>query len=157
MKTFAVVLAGGLLVAGATAHADEKADSAAVRPYFSDSASHAQADISRAIGKYKPCLECGNSGVIESALAHLAWMKIMRPEADLSAMRETLDQLSVAGTTPAIRYKAYMTFLVVDDPGMFAKIRSGTYNGSDELFAAIAKTLRKNLLGYNDRKYVREQ
>ncbi|MCK5573494.1 MAG: hypothetical protein KAJ12_12070 [Bacteroidetes bacterium] len=157
MKTLAVVLAGGLLVAGATAHAGGKAEHAAARPYFSDSASHARADMARAVGKYKPCLECGHSGVIESALAHLAWMKIMRPEADLSAMRESLDQLSVAGATPAIRYKAYLTFLVVDDPSMFAEIRNGMYNGSDELFAAISKTLRKNLLGYNDRKYVREQ
>ena len=81
----------------------------------------------------------------------------MQPDADLAEMREVLDQLSVAGTTPAIRYKAFLTFLIFDDPAMFARLKNGAYNSSDEFYAAVAKTLRTSLLGYNDRKYVREQ
>jgi hypothetical protein len=159
MKTFALVVAGGLVLAGATANgfAGGKTEDVPSRPYFSDSASHARIDVARAASKYKPCLTCGNEGAVESALAHVAWMKIMRPDADLNEMREILDQLSVAGSTPDIRYKAYLTFLIFDHPAMFAQLRNGVYSSSDDFYAAVAKTLRTNLLGYNDRKYVRER
>ncbi len=159
MKAFALVLAGGLALGGAAAqgYAGEETGDAPSQPYFSDSASHARKDLTSVVGKYRLCLTCGNEGVIESALAHIAWMKIMKPDADLSAVREDLNQLTVAGTTPTIRYKAYLTFLVFDHPSMFARLKGGRYQGSDELYTEVANTLRANLLGFNDRKYVREQ
>jgi hypothetical protein len=158
MKTFALVVAGGLVLAGTAAHAvaGGKTDDVASRPYFSDSASHARVDVDKAASKYKLCLTCGNEGAVESALAHVAWMKIMRPDANLDEMRVLIDQLSVAGATPTVRYKAYLTFLVFDQPAMFAQLKQGRYGSSDEFYAAVAKTLRTSLLGYNDRKLVWE-
>jgi len=159
MKAFALVLAGGLVLGGAAAkgYAGEETGDARSQPYFSDSASHARTDLASVVGKYKLCLTCGNEGVIGSALAHIAWMKIMKPDADLAAVREDLNQLAVAGTTPVVRYKAYLTFLVFDNPGMFARLKAGRYEDSDEFYAEVANTLRASLLGFSDRKYVREQ
>ena len=152
MKAFALVLAGGLVLGGAAAegYAEGETGGAPSRSYFSDSVSHARTDITKVSGKYKLCLTCDNEGVVESALAHIAWMKIMRPDADLADVREDLDRLSVCGATPAIRYKVYLTMLVFDDPYVFAGLRGETFYDSDELYAEVANTLRASLFGFSD-------
>lgn len=152
MKTTTAILAAALAMAGAAshAHADEP-------DYFSSPASYRNVDIEKAQTAYKCCLQCENAGVQESAIAHLVWLKIQRPDADLTPLRECLDRLAVSGTTTSVRYRAYMATLLLDSAGIFEGLQDETFANDNELFSAMSGRLQKTLLGYSDRRYVRER
>jgi hypothetical protein len=125
--------------------------------YFASPAKHRSLDIERAQSAYKCCLQTENPGVQESAIAHLVWLKMQRPEADLSPLRECLDRLAVAGATTSVRYRAYLATLLLDSPVIFAGLESEFFATDEELFSAMTARLQKTLLGYSERRYVRER
>ena len=150
MKAYTVVI-GIVLIAGATGSA--QAQSAVrkddCRAYLSTTSSYKQAYVDRAVKNYRGCLESPNAGVVESALAHVAKMKLILQVLDCKGLEKRIDFLTMHGQTPAIRYKAYLTRMVFDNPGMFLQDSQTEYKDSDELFGAVANRIQQTLLGYN--------
>jgi len=152
MKTTTAVLAAALAVGSTTGHA-QSVD----QGYFSTPASHRSVDIEMVQSAYRVCIEAANPGVQESALAHLIWLKMQRPDADLTPLRACLDRLAVSGATTAVRYRAYLATLLLDSPEIFTGLEGQTFETDDGLFEAMSSRLQKTLLGYSDRRYVRER
>ena len=152
MKTTTAVLAAALAMGSTTGYAQSGS-----HDYFSTPASHRSVDIEKAQSAYKCCLEATNPGVQESAIAHLVWLKMQRPDAELTPLRACLDRLAVSGATTAVRYRAYLATLLLDSPGIFTGLEGQTFDTDVELFDAMSSRLQKTLLGYSDRRYVRER
>lgn len=150
MKTMTAVFAAALTMAGATGHAQ-------TGDYFATRSSHQTVDLTRARTAYQACLDASNPGVQESAIAHLIWLKMQRPDADLSPLRESLDRLAVSGTTTTVRFRAYLATLMLDSAVIFDGLDGEAFASGEELFEAMAARLQKTLLGYSDRRYVRER
>jgi hypothetical protein len=152
MKTSAVVLAAVLAMGSTASHAQDSD-----HHYFSAPANYRSVDLEKAQNAYKCCLGTENPGVQESALAHLVWLKVQRPDADLSPLRECLDRLAVAGATTSVRYRAYLATLLLDSSSIFVGLENERFATDAELFSAMSGRLQKTLLGYSDRRYVRER
>lgn len=134
------------------------AASAAAQPaYFSGREKHRSADLDKIEFKYVLCLESCNTGVIESALAHVVQMKLYAPEKEFEALHARVNSLSVNGCNPIIRYKAYIAGLVFDNPEMFKSEQIRQFENPEELFGSLSNRLQVTLLGAADRKYVRPE
>jgi len=125
--------------------------------YFSSRERHNTTDLDKAAKKYAECLECGNNGVIESALAHAVQMKLYAPEKELDVLHAKINSLSVNGCNPVIRYKAYLASLVYDAPDLFKQEQEQKFDNAEELFSSVSNRLQVTLLGAHDRKYVRPE
>ena len=152
MKTSTAVLAAALAMGPSVSHAQSDGYT-----YFGTPAQHRMLDLEKAEAAYKCCLESENPGVQESAIAHLVWLKMQRPDADLTPLRPCFDRLAVSGATTAVRYRAYLATLLLDSPVIFSGIERQTFDTDQELFEAMSTRLQKILLGYSDRRYVRER
>lgn len=139
---FAIAL---VLAAAAAAPAGENGG----RKYFSSETRYQYTDIAKAERCFVRCLDSENDGVVESAIAHLAKMKLAVPSAHCLKAERRLEALAANGRTATIRYKAYLAASIFSDPGLFASERKGEYNDGDELLAAIAGRLEESLLTYN--------
>jgi hypothetical protein len=128
-----------------------------VRPVFSAAARYHTADSRVLEHAYVGCLGSTNDGVVESAIAQAAWMKLALPDVPFKNIQAALGILSVNGGTATIRYKAYLAGLVFDDPAMFAREAAKEYSSSEHLFSALGQRLQSTLLGYSDRRYVRPE
>lgn len=125
--------------------------------YFSSPERHHSANLDKAAQQYARCLESCNTGVVESALAHVVLMKLYVPEKEFDGVREKIGSLSVNGCNPTIRYKAYLASLVYDDPELFAQERGQSFSDPEALFNSVSNRLQVTLLGSHDRKYVRPE
>ena len=152
MKTSAAVLAAVLAMGPSLAHAQSDGST-----YFGTPAHHRMLDIAKAEEAYKCCLESANPGVQESAIAHLVWLKLQRPDANLTPLRPCFDRLAVSGATTSVRYRAYLATLLLDSSEIFSGIELQTFENDQKLFEAMTSRLQKTLLGYSDRRYVRER
>jgi hypothetical protein len=134
------------------------ATAAAAQPgYFSSRESHRSANLDKVSLRYAQCLECGNDGVIESALAHAILMKLYAPDKKFDVLQEKVNSLSVNGCKPSIRYKAYLASLVYDAPELFKQEQEQKFDNAEELFSSVSNRLQITLLGAHDRKYVRPE
>lgn len=150
MKAYRVVV-GTLLIAGAAVSA--QAQSIALNDdsstYFSVVRSYTPAHLERAVKNYTGCLESTNVGVVESALAHVARMKLIFPAAESRKLAKQIEFLTVNGQTPAIRYKAYLTLMVFDTPEIFGQVGQKEFREDEEVFSTLAARLQETLLGYS--------
>ena len=153
MKTVTVILAAACL-AGLTARAQEIGSSPA-RPYFSSESSYAAINPEKVEKAYISCLKTDNQGVVESALAHAAWMKLMMPDVEFSNLKCEINRLAVSADSPAIRTQAYLTALVFEHTELFANVTRVTPQDAGTLFSTLNNELRNVLLSYDGRKYVR--
>jgi len=132
MKTAAVV-AMMVIALQANAQAPEQ-------PYFGASARYER--LGTGGGRiYLAALASENDGVVESALAHVAMMKLVRPDAGCPALREAVERTARTADTQELQYKAYLTLRVLDDPGLFKGLERGGYAAADEFFGAAASRL----------------
>jgi hypothetical protein len=134
MKTTAVVV---MMMLAATA----KAQFAPERAYFAKASYSQSINTARTEQSYLSCLRTGNDGVIESALAHVAMMKLTVPWNESKATMEKVGDVARTATSPEIRYKAFLTKAVLEDPRMFLGIASSGCNTPDELFSLLASRL----------------
>ena len=125
--------------------------------YFSNAESHQRVDLNRACINYCAGLKSGNEGVIESAIAHVVRMKMYLKDQSFCDLRAIMNSLAVYGPTPAIRYKAYLASLVLDNPAWFAEECNKEYRNPTELFTALSSRLEKTLVALAGRKYVRPE
>jgi len=152
MKRSALVFAAALAasVTGGFAQAND------TPPCFSAPEKYQNADLGRLEVAYLYSLGSDNNGVVESAIAQVAWMQMARPDVQVNGLKAALGCLSVNGRTPSIRFKAYLAGLVIDDPSMFALEGEGEYGTDGELFSALSGRLQKALIGQNS-TYVRPE
>ncbi|MEW6510315.1 MAG: hypothetical protein AB1428_05085 [Bacteroidota bacterium] len=151
MKASALLFAA-ITLAGASGMRAQEPDEA--RAYFPPPERFQNIKVAKFDRMYSASLNSENNGVVESAIAHCLWAKLVLPEAQFDQIREGLGSLAVFGRTPSIRYKAYLAGLVFDDPTVFLTGVARRYENSDQLFAALSQRFQSVLLGYNDRIYV---
>ena len=106
---------------------------------------------------YAPSLKSDNDGVVESVIAQSVAAKLGIPAGKFEAIREGLGRLAVNGRTPAIRYKAYLAGLVLEDPTIFSGADCALFKSTDQLFASLSSRIQKMLLSVQSGKYVRER
>ncbi len=126
-----------------------QAQNAADERYFPDPAVYQTANIPAAIKAFYGCLVTDNEGVQESAMAHLAMLKLMVPAVNAEAITHRLEVLSTSAPTPGTRFKAYIASQVYRSPELFAKEKDATYRSGEELFNALAARLQTSFLSYN--------
>jgi hypothetical protein len=113
------------------------------RPYFS---SNHTPHPAKALEGYVRNLNSTNNGVVESSIAHVAFMVMTFPDIDRSATMERLEKLSMNGSTPEIRYKAYLANLVAGDPDTFRGVLTTSCSDADQFFLAISQRAQASLL-----------
>lgn len=138
MKTSTAVVAMMLMAATATAGDNANASNLS---YFSDAATYKCINATKVINKYLSCLGSENEGVVESALAHVAMMKLMLPACDFRAVNAKVAEVSLKAASAETRYKAFLTKTVLEEPGMFVRIENARYNDADELLGALASKM----------------
>jgi len=138
MKTRNLVLAG-LMLAGITAGSNAQS-------YFSSTFVTGSAQKARIVRNYLACLGSANEGTVESALAHIAALKLRNPRIDLSDFNDAVTHLSREASTPLIRYKAYLTGAVLDNVALFADESCKAYTEADEMYLAVSSRLSQAVL-----------
>jgi hypothetical protein len=104
------------------------------------------ADKERVDKNYAIALSADNNGLNESALAVVAMVKLDLPEEEFSMIKKEIDRLVTNGTTPVIRYKAYLAKAVFANPAMFKEEAARRYSDRDVFFSALAGRMTKVLL-----------
>jgi hypothetical protein len=146
-------ITAALLAVAVTAPAQSTAD----RPFFPPSARYQKADIRSLERSYVFALGSTNDGVVESAIAHVARIKLEVPSASMERVKAALGCLSVNGKTAGIRYRAYLAGLVFDDPKLFAQDAAKEFATSEEFFTALSGRLQTELLTAVNKTYVRPE
>ncbi len=148
MKTTRV-LAIALVVAACAAAASAQERIPGNSPYrvFADLKSYQECDLSRYEKNFLSSLdyrECNE--IVECGLAQVAMLRLAQPNAKCKLLQMKVDELTIHGETPSIRYRAYLTSMVFEHPELFVYEKYGSYNDGDELFAALAQRLQKEAL-----------
>jgi hypothetical protein len=132
MRTLATVTIAMMIASAA---------SAAERSYFSDSATYACVGATKAGESYMSALSSTNTGVVESALAHVAMIKLTMPDCEMRSVKASVTAIESKGTTEEVRYKAWVVRTLMDNPDLFVGIAKAGYEEPDALFAALASTM----------------
>jgi hypothetical protein len=130
--TIAVMLAG--------------AGAAAAQPAIPAAASYRKVDAARAEKQYLAGLASLNEGVVVSALAQVARMKMAVPHEQFARLHDAVGDLVHEGRTPAIRAKASLAAIVFDNPALFEGDADRQFGTADELFGTVAQRLAESLL-----------
>ena len=152
MKRSTFVVAALLSIAAA-APAQSNTD----LPYFPAPERYQHINVKSLERSFIFALDSDNNGVVESAIAHVARLKIEVPSARMERVKAVLGNLSVNGRTVGIRYRAYLAGLVFDDPALFAEAGVRNFDTSEQFFTALSGRLQNALLTMADRKYVRPE
>ncbi len=91
-------------------------------------------------------LSSGNNGLIESVLTIVTKMKLDLPADEFPKIKDEIDNLVTDGTTPVVRYKAYLAGAVFANPEMFKGQTTHQYNNQEAFFSELAETMTKTLL-----------
>ncbi len=128
-----------------------QAQSTDYNKYFSDSVVYKTANIPAALKAFESCLTTDNTGVQESAMAHLTMLKLMVPAVDAAKISRHLEELSTSAPQPSTRFKAYIASQVYKNPELFAAAKDAEYNNGNEFFNALASRMQSSLISYNGR------
>jgi hypothetical protein len=146
MKHAVLVLAGTLVMAAAVPAAAQEAYT--MRAFYNPGP-YTQINVERTVRNYEFCLESSNGGVLESALGHVIWLRLVRPDANLNALQEGIARLAAEGPTPSIRYRASLAAMVFDSPKIFAGLTNVCCASGNELFAKVSAKAQETLIGDN--------
>ncbi len=78
-------------------------------------------------------------GVVVGALREVAKIKLAQPACTSERIVSKVDDLVREGATPAIRFKAYLTSIVLSNPQTFAQEGKTEYQTDEQFFTAIAR------------------
>jgi hypothetical protein len=121
----------------------------AERKYYASE--HYRASDTRVIvPRYLHCLKSENDGVVSSTLAVFARMNLYNEGFHPAKVQSEVARLSEDGATPAIRYRAYLVSMLLENPGFFAEEGTRDYMSDDDLFLAISTRLSRSLLSLNE-------
>ncbi|MBI5472479.1 MAG: hypothetical protein HY961_09060 [Ignavibacteriae bacterium] len=110
-------------------------------PYFPTAAQYRCADLQRVSVQYLAALSSENQGVVESALAHVAMMKVMLPTCNLKRLKSKVDEMATGASSLEVRYKAFLVKAVFEEPEMFDEIAYARYDNADQWLGAIASRM----------------
>ena len=145
MKTLRVV-AIGLLAGASIAAAQSVRDGAAEnRPYFSSITRYQMVDLETLQANILTNLGSDNYGVVESALAHAAHLRLARPDIDMTDIREAVVGLASEGPTAFIRYKAHLVSQVCCEPARFGSALEEVFGTGDEFFSSLGSKLQAKM------------
>ena len=88
-----------------------------------------------------------NEGLSESSLMETAKVKMLYPDANLQEIKSVADSLALNGSTPSLRYMAYLASNVLENPGWFGGKTAAGAETPDKFFASIATELQERVLG----------
>jgi hypothetical protein len=152
MKLHVAMLGAGLLLAAYGASAGDMTRNE--KAYFGGVANGPGATIESITKNYGVCLRSSTEGVVQSALAHVAYMKLTRPDLDLTGLEVEINRLAVFGPTQEVRINAHLVSLVFDSPKVFKALDLAGIDSPNTLFAAIAGRVQQTLMTERYRKYV---
>jgi hypothetical protein len=135
MKRYSAVVALVLMATFTMSAQDNK-----VR-YFTSVDGYRDINSAKVERQYLVSLSTGNDGVLESALAHVAMMKLALPNERYQVLHERVTDIAKTASSPEIRYKAFLTAMTLDDPKIFGAMDLQQFKSPDELFAALASRL----------------
>jgi hypothetical protein len=135
MKTYTIILAL-VLIATSTTHSQDKT----IR-YFGGAERYRYMNTTVVDQRYLASLNNSNDGVVESALAHIARLKLEVPVSSDEFLSTRVADIAKTSSSPEIRYKAFLTGTVLNNPELFHTMELGQYDSPDELFAALASRL----------------
>ena len=115
---------------------------------FGRISSYSKAYLEKAARSYEAGLKSGNAGVVEASIAYSTFLKVSAPHLDLSDIRRELDIVAVSGSTPVLRYKAYLATMVFENPAEFKNALGVGDPDGNRFFTAVAGQVSKALLGY---------
>ena len=95
---------------------------------------------------FSTSLGSGHNGFIESTLTIVTKMKLDLPDDEFPLIKNEIDNLVVNGTTPVIRYKAYLAAAVFANPTMFKGEAAHQYSNPEAFFSELAERMTKTLL-----------
>ena len=88
-------------------------------------------------------LEHETSGVIESAIFHVAKFKMRHPERSTDDLQDQLEELVEDGPTAVIRYKSAIALRYLEDPSLYSNVTFKNYrDNSDEFFRELSSQLQ---------------
>lgn len=137
MKTWSLILAGMLLMAVGTSTGQTTVERSQ------------QIKVEKAEKNYLHCLNSATDAIVESALGGIVSLKLAFPEHEFAALEHRVEGLAVHGRTAAIRFKAYLTNAVLENPAQFGRFADLKPERNEELFYSIATELQISLLGYS--------
>ncbi len=134
---FAAVILGIMLLATVSS----TQISAAAEEYFADATMYTSAYIEKAEKAYSSCLRSETSGVVASALSHVAMLRLALPTKEFSDLESQVAKLVKNASTPELRYKAYLTLVVMEHPEIFRNVERQGFACCDELYTVLASRL----------------
>jgi len=137
MKTIKVLTIGLVVSATTIACSPSQGEHLAIDGSLSGKKISSGLDFQKIERDYLVCLSSRNSGIVESALGHVIYMRIAFPKEDFREVQTRLFDLASRGYTRAIRYKAYVALHVFADPQAFVKALESKDVKSDEFFADL--------------------
>lgn len=99
---------------------------------------------------YVKSLKSDYEGVVESAIFYVVKFKLFYPWEDCRSVIRQLRHLSVAGTTPIIRYKAQLALNFITQPDLLAKVDRQNYKDSEGFFVMLANRLQEHIFALGE-------
>jgi len=141
MKTF-MVLGLAAALAGTSLHAQSSSDPLADnRSTMGKLQSYQSCDLQRLERYLLNSLNHDVEGVVVSSLREVAKIKLAQPACSSEPIASRVNDLVLTGTTPAIRYKAYLTMIVLSAPLSFAAEGEAEFQTDEQFFTALARKL----------------
>lgn len=125
-----------------TASAQMEEPQLGMRP-FASTETYRSFDIKRYEKNFSQSLSHPLPIIVESALAQVVMVKLAQPDIPCIEWQKQITQLALDGPTSGVRYKAYLAMMAFDQPKQFARILSGQYRTTDEMFIALAVELQR--------------
>ncbi len=107
-----------------------------------------QAQIEYAKKSYLACLESSNEGIVQSAIGIVLQWRLISPQEDLSVCERKINDLAVNGKSPAIRFKASLASLVMDNPSL-VNFDVAACDDCGELFDSVTASVRQMVMGHS--------
>jgi hypothetical protein len=92
---------------------------------------------------YANALKYSNEGVVRTALAIAAILKMDLPAEEFPGIRKEVQYLTAHGATPMIRYRACLVEAVFYGPEMFKEVPVRQYSDPDAFFNAFVERMAK--------------
>lgn len=148
MKAYTRLLAGFFFAALPAAAQEPVTENSSDASYCNHVATISRPSLEKAAKGYGLALRSDVDGVIESSITYVTVLRIAIPDMDLSSIREEIEDLSVNGCTPVIRYKAYLATMVFQDPQQFKGAVGAVSPESNQFFSSVAEQVSERLLGF---------
>lgn len=93
------------------------------------------------VKRYGESLKSDNQGVVEATLAHIIWMRVAATCMDVTPLQADVERLAVKGAPASLRFRAYLTAMVLEDPESYKALAQREFAGPNELFAGVTNLM----------------